>query len=216
MRGEMHPYSTDSTERVRILWGILALSIPSAYLLHIITTKVLQLDSWWIETPSVFGIAGAIYWVFDNWLWRLRIFRQLGIVRVPDLNGEWEVDGQTSYEEASSGERKRFKARVKIKQSWTRIQVLLETDSSMSHSLSASILVNEARGAELTYMYFNEPKAGAPNTLVPHRGTAWLIQKDEDCLEGEYYTGRGRQNFGTLTLRRQQNARRQPYHQLGV
>jgi len=38
--------------------------------------------------------------------------------------------------------------------------------------------------------------------MQPHRGAARLEMHDEAQLEGEYYSGRGRQGYGTLYLHR--------------
>jgi hypothetical protein len=37
-----------------------------------------------------------------------------------------------------------------------------------------------------------------------HHGTARLRVIDENTLEGDYYSGRGRQNYGSITLRKVQ------------
>ena len=48
-------------------------------------------------------------------------------------------------------------------------------------------------------MYVNEPKSGAVGTMNMHQGTAVLKLK-EQILEGDYYSGRGRQGIGSITL----------------
>lgn len=56
----------------------------------------------------------------------------------------------------------------------------------------------------LTYEYWNEPTADAAATMAPHRGTIWLdIAQDESTtrLDGEYYTGRGRETSGRIDMR---------------
>ncbi len=53
----------------------------------------------------------------------------------------------------------------------------------------------------LIYEYVSEPNPGAVETLHIHYGTARVTLND-DNLEGEYYTGRGRLNIGTIRLHR--------------
>jgi len=54
----------------------------------------------------------------------------------------------------------------------------------------------------LIYDYLNEPKSDAVETMQMHRGTARLVLAGADELEGDYYTGRGRKNAGSIRLRR--------------
>jgi len=69
----------------------------------------------------------------------------------------------------------------------------------LSHSESASIVINAPEGKYLNYQYINDPKSNAVETMSTHRGTARLIfDEKKNTLEGEYYSGRGRQNFGSL------------------
>jgi len=63
-------------------------------------------------------------------------------------------------------------------------------------------IVQSAGGAVLIYHYLNEPKPNAMKTMHAHKGTAVLRLKNDEFMEGEYYTGRDRQNYGGLTLRR--------------
>jgi len=195
----MHPYATDSEERRNVLLGIALVSLGLAYGLHWLMVHMNIQAPWWVESPSVLGIAGVLYKAFDGWLWRW--FRKLGIVKVPDLKGQWEVDGYTSFEHTKS-----FKAKATIRQTWTHISVYLETEQSISRSLAASLSSNQPEGAVLIYQYRNEPKPNAVETMHAHIGTALLRLKNAGCMEGEYYSGRGRQNYGGLTLRRTGNA----------
>ena len=199
---EMHPYATNSEERRNVLLGIALVSVGLAYVFHWLMLHMNIQAPWWVGSPSVLGIAGVLYKAFDKWLWRW--FRKLGIVKVPDIQGQWEVDGYTSFEKTES-----FKAEVTIRQTWTHISVCLETEQSTSWSLAASLLLNQSE-AFLIYQYHDYPKPNAVETMHTHIGTALLRLKNKnaECMEGEYYSGRYRQNYGGLTLRRKGNARR--------
>jgi hypothetical protein len=79
----------------------------------------------------------------------------------------------------------------------------LATDQSSSHSESASIVIDTPEGKYLSYQYINDPKSNAVETMSIHRGTVRLIfDEKKNTLEGEYYSGRGRQNFGSLSFKR--------------
>ena len=193
----MHPYATNSSERKNVVVAIALLSVVFGWCLHwVIEWSGLQLP-WWVDAPSVIGIFGILYELFDKWLWRVAVFRRIRIVKVPDLNGRWAVEGHTSFNRNHI-----YSGECVIRQNWTRISVFLETENSRSHSLSASLLVEQPEGCTLSYEYRNEPKPRAVSTMHAHRGTCVLRLKDAEFLEGEYYSGRDRQNYGGLLLRR--------------
>ncbi len=191
----MHPYAIDSEERQNVVLGIALVSVGLAYGFHWLMSHMNIQAPWWVELPSAPGIAVVLYEAFDKWLWRW--FRKIGIVKIPDIQGQWEVDGYTSFAQERS-----FKAKVIIRQTWTHISVYLETEQSISWSLAASLSFNQPEGAVLIYHYRNEPKPNAMKTMHAHKGTAVLRLKNDEFMEGEYYTGRDRQNYGGLTLRR--------------
>ena len=193
----MHPYATNSSERKNVVVAIALLSVVFGWCLHwVIEWSGLQLP-WWVGAPSVIGSFGILYQLFDKWLWRIAVFRKIGIVKVPDLNGRWDVEGHTSFDRNLS-----YSGESVIQQTWTRISVFMETDDSRSYSLSASLFVEQPEGCILSYEYQNDPKPGTPLTMHAHRGTCVLRVKDSSLLQGEYYSGRDRQNYGSLLLRR--------------
>ncbi|MGC2423187.1 MAG: hypothetical protein WA666_02405 [Nitrospirota bacterium] len=179
-----------------VLLVIAIVSIISAWLISIIFTKLKVALPWWIESPSVIGFYGLFYTVFDKYLWRTELIRKIGLVNTPDFEGKWDGNlfssfGKNSYENVN----------VKIIQTWTKMQILLFTNKSQSHSLAAFISVNDPGGPSLIYQYQNNPKPNAINTMQIHYGTTKL-NLTEQGLEGEYYSGRGRQNYGSLSLKK--------------
>ncbi len=197
----MHAYSTDSHERKNLVLVMAFVSLGFAYVLHQAVESLGLKVPWWVDVPSVMGTFGVLYEIFDKWLWRLKFLRKIAIVKVPDLNGNWEGEGQSSFNET------RYQVRVMIRQRWTSISVCLESESSVSRSLTASLLVEQPEGPTLSYEYRNDPRPNALNTMHSHRGTCILRLKGEEELDGEYYSGRDRLNFGSVTLRRIGRAR---------
>ncbi len=56
----------------------------------------------------------------------------------------------------------------------------------------------------VSYEYVNEPKPLAPTLMQIHRGFADLtLSLDGRVLDGDYYTGRGRQTYGSLHLEKE-------------
>lgn len=193
----MHPYATDSSETKTVPLYLAALSVVAAYVLHVILEKYKIEVPWWIDAPSVVGFYGLLYTAFDKWLWKTGIVRALGLVKLPDLNGVWTGHVASSFDAHAH----KHEAQISIRQSWTRISVALKTDKSRSHSLIGGIITQNSAANVLNYEYANEPRADAKDTMHAHRGTARLVLgiTDDMCvLEGDYYTGRDRQNYGSL------------------
>lgn len=190
----MHPYATDSAERKLVPLYLAAASITAAFLLHKTLEGVIP---WWIDVPSVAGFYALFYLVFERWLWRLPFIHSSGLLRVPNLNGRWNGYVTSSFD----GHVTNHDTYLEIHQTWTELSVCLRTDRSQSHSLIGTITTQNPTAGTLGYEYINEPKANAVANMQIHRGTARLDLtklKDRWVLEGEYYSGRGRQSFGTL------------------
>ena len=193
----MHCYATDSDEK-RIIHGILVvLSIGAAFGLATGLEALNLKAPWWIELPSFMGFYGLFHTIFDQWLWRRPLLRKVGLVKTPDLNGNWKGYVKSSFDEYAAEQ----SAALKISQSWTSMVVILETENSQSQSVSASVLTKNPRDVRVSYEYLNQPRPAAKDTMHAHRGTASLLLSEvgsSRVLEGEYYTGRDRRNYGSL------------------
>ena len=154
---------------------------------------------WLIPIPSIALVFGVSYWAFDNWLWRWPFLRVLRLISVPDLRGAWEGTVASSYTDFE----KTQPVTVTIEQTWTKIVVRLNAAESRSWSLTASVLTNAPEGLILTYLFDNDPGAESVRTLQRFRGTVVLVSDAPDRLEGYYYTGRGRETYGSIKLCRQ-------------
>lgn len=197
----MHPFSIDTQERKNIIVTIALLCIPLSWLLNYLVklSGITDITGiWWISAPSILGMAGILYKIFDEWLWRFDVLRKLRIIKTPDLSGVWNGTIATSFDDCAD----RHATNVKIQQTWTRISIFLAGSQSESHSLTASILTRQPGGISINYEYKNEPKPFAKSTMHAHRGTAILKLRNNIELEGEYYTGRDRNNFGSIKLKK--------------
>ena len=188
----MHNYDSNS-ERRNLIIILAVLGVGSAFALNRIVNAVGESIPWWIDAPSVAGFYGLLFVGFDNLCWRWGMFRSLKIVSTPNIRGEWTGFLRTSHDSNEID----HKAVLTIRQTWSRISIVLETDQSRSHSIVASINPDAPEGCVLSYEYFNEPTAGSTRTLHTHRGSAWLKVED-GTLQGEYFTGRDRQTYGSL------------------
>jgi|AntDeeMetagen285_2_1112576.scaffolds.fasta_scaffold01810_3 hypothetical protein len=213
----MHSYSTDNDKRP-VVYGFLGLG---AYLL--------VLGIGWITSLLASGLAsivgGTISWgfaftilstVFIHRGWKNNIVRKTGASKSPDLSGEWDGYIKTSYQghipetalhdsNDDDADMQRVSASLHIKQTWRKISIHLSTDNSESDSTGATILTEDGTWPSLTYQYANRPQADTEPSMTSHDGTADLSLKqdgDQDVLEGFYYTGPGRENYGEMFFER--------------
>ena len=191
----MNPYNPDGARGV--VACLLTISISLAGLIHAGLGAVNFELGWMISVPSAVVIYKILYYAFDRLIWRWRPLRRLGLVTVPDLNGEWSGQIKSSYE--SDG--RALQASVFITQQWSKILVRLDAEESSSRSIAASFLTDDPSSPELVYVYENEPKSLAPESMHAHGGTARL-RLAGSVLQGKYYTGRGRETIGEITLQR--------------
>jgi hypothetical protein len=142
------------------------------------------------------AVYGGLYWLFDRFAWRIAALGRL--LKVPDLSGRWICEGQPL--ETDQG--KPWNGRVTIVQSWDKLRIHLETSQSSSDSVAAALQHDAAVGYRLMYHYRNRPRVGEAS-LAPHHGFAELtFSPDERSAKGDYFNGRGRNTFGTMTLKR--------------
>jgi hypothetical protein len=195
----IHAYSSDQEERVRVIIIIGILSVLLAWSLHLLLGYIPLSIPWWIDMPSVLGFFALIRAVFDRYLWRNKVIRKIFRIDVPDLNGRWEGQLFSSYTNHSSP----VNVGMTIYQTWTNIQISLETANSISRSRAAAFVINQPEIKSLIYEYLSEPRPNAIDTMHTHHGTGELhIKVDDTLLDGEYYNGRDRQTYGTFNLQR--------------
>ena len=189
----MHTYSIDTNERKNILLILAVISIVFSWIFYKTLGYYNLSLPWWFESPSVLFFYGLSFVIFDKWLWKY--FKKINLTKTPNLSGEWNGNLKSSFDDHSS----EVKATLKIFQTWTMIKILLTTDQSSSYSESASVIINVPEGKYLSYQYVNNPKPDAIKTMHIHRGTVRLVfDEKKNTLKGEYYSGRDRQNFGSI------------------
>lgn len=194
----MHTYSIDTDERKYILLLLAVASVLLAWGFYNVLSYYQISLAWWMENPSVLFFYGLLFIIFDRWGWG--IFRKLGLIKTPNINGIWVGHLKTSFDDHAS----EITATLSIFQVWTRIKIVLSTEQSVSRSETGTILIEPPEGQYINYQYINEPKSGATKTMSIHRGTVRLILDEKhNTLSGEYYSGRDRQNFGSLYFTKQ-------------
>ncbi|MBN3945015.1 MAG: hypothetical protein HWQ38_00365 [Nostoc sp. NMS7] len=193
----MHAYATDTSERESIPVWLAFFAVAAALLLSYIVKNMKLEVPWWIDAPSVMGFYGLIYQWFDKFLW-CQQFKFISFSSIPNLRGTWVGVIHSSY----GGGTDVPGVILYTRQTWTRINLRLVTQNSSSYSIMAAVNTHDSSEPSLKYEYMNEPSALSVNTMNAHRGTANLqLSPDGKELAGDYFTGRGRQNLGTMEFK---------------
>ena len=196
----MHGYQVDESIRTKVTLLAATLAIGLTWVFYVLTTNWSIKIPWWIEAPSVLGLFELLRWLYNNHLWNKQPFRKLAWFYIPDLSGKWNVTLKSSYK----GFEETTKATALIRQTAVKMCITLTTDQSSSYSLYGIIdRVERSNTFELIYQYINSPNPESVETMNIHRGTTWVtISDDNQSMEGEYYSGRGRQHIGKISFAR--------------
>jgi hypothetical protein len=193
---------TDSYEKRLVPLLLAAPAIVLAWATSKLIAAAHSSVPWWLDAPSSLAYYGALYALFDKRLWRNALLRKLGLSRIPNLAGRWRGYLVSSYD----AHQKRHEVPLQIFQNWTQIVIFLTTASSISHSRSAMIQLDDPEGVSLIYQYENHPLSYATKGMHMHYGTAMLRLADNDTLAGHYYAGRDRRTFGRICCWREHTA----------
>ncbi|SRR5258706_4096633 len=155
----------------------------------------------YIDLPiSSVAVYSMLFWLFDNFFWKLPIFRTIGIIKSDDLNGTWQGTVKSSYDNFV----KDIKTELCIEQSATKIKIHGTFDKSKSISIHENFGFSDIDSSPALFYFFkNDPNYDAVETMAMHEGSAKLIHKSKkDELVGSYYSGRDRHNHGTISVKR--------------
>lgn len=155
---------------------------------------------WYIETPSIPGIYALLFWIFDKYLWKYNFFKKIGIIIADDLSGEWEGFSISSYDNQDN----KIKTKIIIEQSATKIKVYGLFNQSKSVSIHENFGYSEIDNKVALYYFFrNEPSYNAVETMAIHEGSVKLLHDSKNkVLCGYYFSGRNRNNYGTIEVRK--------------
>jgi hypothetical protein len=195
----------DRHPKEKILFGLAFLAIIATPFINQIFSRVQEtLGNWTLPLSSIsaFMVFGAVFWFFNQYLWKFRHIRKF--LLMPDLNGKWECTGTTMIKEGQETNHA-WKAEIDITQSWSKIIIRLKTNNSLSRSTSASVTRLEGQGFKVLYHYQNDPTC-INDTLHKHDGATEIIF-NQDCTEGEghYFTDQHRSTVGSLEIRKIKN-----------
>jgi len=155
------------------------------------------------SAPVVFMIVSAAIFVFDRWLWKIRILHPW-FVPTPNLNGTFMGTLQSSWVDPTSDLRKSLiDTFIVVRQTAFTIHIRLYTAESESVSLSSLFVKSDDSRQDLMFMYRNEPKQSKRSKSPIHYGGGILkISQDHSQLVGNYWTDRktvGDMNFTRIS-----------------
>lgn len=193
----MHSYASDSRDRRVAPWVIAIIAVLVAYgYFAVIAWQKIKVP-WWVEAPSIMSAYGLCYWLYSHYAWKWHVFG-VRLSEIPDYSGTWFGVLQSSYTEGL-----KLQGMMHINQTWSELCVEFDSQKSRSYSLMAVVNVTPGLTEGLTFEYTNAPRHDAEETMNAHLGLDHLLlSPDGKTLEGDYFSGRGRQTFGRMKLLR--------------
>lgn len=200
MSGNVHEYSID-VDNKKIYFFLALFSFIVSMLIATILNYLISIThfieiSVSISSLSLFGI---FYTLFDKYVWKWKLLTKIGIVKTPNLNGEWKGELYSSYFNFA----KKQDASLIIEQNWSKIYIKGNFNQSSSSSNTTSLKVNSGGSIKLLYSYYNDkhPEYYQQDNSN-HRGYANLEISD-NIIKGNYFNDpTNNKNHGKLHLKK--------------
>jgi hypothetical protein len=179
---------------------LVGISATITYAISAVLQKYGIIIPWYVETPSIPAIYALLFYIFNRFLWKRNLFRKLDIVVADDLNGKWNGFVKSSYDNFQ----KEIPIELQIEQSATRVKIYGKFGKSKSVSVHENFSRSEIDNkVALFYFFRNEPNYDAAETMATHEGAVKLTySKEENKMTGYYYSGRDRNNHGTIEVKK--------------
>lgn len=175
----MHQYAISNDHRIRVIYCIAAISIITGmglgYFFHKILPAIIGIT---LTPPSTFFIFMCLFHLYDKFLWRVVPFSK--VFRVPTFSGTWQ--GHLHKNSIKNGKSEKRIVSVFITQTWTKISICLEGQTSDSKSQTAFLDCDSAR-PELTYEYISKKRDRSETSI----GLARLVL-NESGIKGDYFS----------------------------
>jgi hypothetical protein len=190
----MHGYASDNFFRgPKVYFTFGALAIAAASGLRMLTAMPQLAGYIDAAVLSAGVIYGGLIFLYDQWGW-------LWLSTIKNLNGTWVGIITTSHNGGTA-----VPCVMRVRQTWMRMAIELETEQSRSRTTMAALYDDQPGDVGLKYEYVSEPRNLAVQTMHTHRGVCTLAiaaASEETRLSGDYFTGRGRETRGEITLHR--------------
>lgn len=193
----MHRYSSDNffrSSNVYLFLGFLAIYASSFFRKWLPSTPLAEYIDTTAFSVGVIYAALIVFFEYRGWRW---------FSTIRNLNGTWVGYVTSNY---NGGDK--LDCGLRIRQTWTRMNIELETGQSRSRTTMSAFYENQPGDLGLKYEYVSEPKHRAVETMQTHRGFCNMIidESNHDLkMSGNYFTGRGRETNGEISLTRVSN-----------
>jgi hypothetical protein len=188
----MHGYVSDNFFRgpkVYFAFGAAAIAAASALRVLVAMPQLAgRIDAAALSAGVIYG--GLIF-LYERWGWRW-------LSTIKNFNGTWVGSITTSHNGGTN-----VPCVMRVRQTWTRMAIELETEQSCSRTTMAALYDDQPGDVGLKYEYVSEPRNLAVRTMQTHRGVCTLVitaDSEGARLSGGYFTGRGRETRGEITL----------------
>ena len=193
----MHSYASDSSDRKIAPWVIVGIAMVVAFTYSAVVAWRKIGVPWWVETPTIMSVYGIVYWLYNRHGWKWRLFG-CQLSEIPDFSGTWFGEIHSNHAEGT-----KLHGMMHLHQTWTNLCAEFDSEKSRSYSVMAAVNVTPGPTEGLTFQYTNAPRNDATETMNAHVGLNHLrLSPDGKTLEGDYFSGRGRQTFGRMKLTR--------------
>lgn len=197
----MHEYTTNYHDRKPTYYILAILSSLVGLGVVFLLKAISDVSGILIAAPSGIAVFGLLFVLFDQFVWKRPWLYNLGLIKIPDLNGDWKAE----ISSAATGNK--IQAVVKIHQTYSKIRIHLETNKSDSLSQMAAIDMASPNMFTLRYEYSAEFKRNDAAEILRHYGVTSVKLKSHDhkFLENHaanYYTEQGRDSHGEITFSR--------------
>ena len=145
-----------------------------------------------ITVATTFAIAN---WLFNNYIWKIPFVNKH--LDVPNLNGVWEGELESSFKE--NGVNKKVDMKLEIKQTWNKMTCTSVFPKSASCSDIVCIDAQGSQGVVLKFTYTNQSE-NVELDLPQFVGYNELKLCNANKLSGTYYTRRTPATRGTISL----------------
>ncbi len=201
----MHSYTTNGKDRIKVISWLAFTSVVVAPILTAFANDKLQYLSQKYSNINFSAISvsatvlfGFCWFLLINVIWKFFLVQKL--LEVPNINGEWKCTGiGLKYDDPTK--RYDWTGTLIICQKYDKIEIILNTENSSSHSYSSiAHLENHGNGeCELIYMYNNKPYV-SDSDLHEHEGFCTITFKKNGTAIGKYYTNTDRKSYGIMEL----------------
>lgn len=198
----MHEYSTSYHNRKNVYYFIAVISSLIGIGIALLIKLSLNTFELAIIAPSGLAVFGLTFLVFDRFIWKWSIMYNLGLIRIPNLNGKW-----TATMNSATTENPDISAEINIHQTYSRIKIRLETQKSHSLSTMASIEMADPEYFKLRYEYLAEFQKDISSEIIRHYGVTDIAlkshnEKFDNKQNAKYYTEQIRNSNGIMKMTR--------------